>query len=95
MAGKCEGMVALVTGASQGGSGTGLAIEYGGPEARDATMVPVRAKAGEQKAIDALGRHADKLARGLAEVEFTLDLHGCTLDQAHARLLHGLAHGIP
>ncbi len=26
MAGRCEGMVALVTGASQGGSGTGLAI---------------------------------------------------------------------
>jgi NAD(P)-dependent dehydrogenase (short-subunit alcohol dehydrogenase family) len=26
MSGKCEGMVALVTGASQGGSGTGLAI---------------------------------------------------------------------
>jgi DNA-nicking Smr family endonuclease len=32
-----------------------------------------------------------KLARGLAEPDFTLDLHGCTLDQAHARLIHGLA----
>ena len=26
MSGKCDGMVALVTGASQGGSGTGLAV---------------------------------------------------------------------
>ena len=26
MAGRCDGMVALVSGASQGGSGTGLAV---------------------------------------------------------------------
>jgi DNA-nicking Smr family endonuclease len=32
-----------------------------------------------------------KLARGLASPDFTLDLHGCTLDAAHSRLLHGLA----
>lgn len=32
-----------------------------------------------------------KLARGLAQPDFTLDLHGCTLDAAHGRLLHGLA----
>lgn len=32
-----------------------------------------------------------KLARGLADPDFTLDLHGCTLDAAHGRLLHGLA----
>jgi DNA-nicking Smr family endonuclease len=32
-----------------------------------------------------------KLARGQASPDFTLDLHGCTLDQAHSRLLHGLA----
>jgi DNA-nicking Smr family endonuclease len=31
-----------------------------------------------------------KLAKGLAEPDFTLDLHGCTLDTAHGRLLHGL-----
>jgi len=30
------------------------------------------------------------LARGLTHPDFTLDLHGCTLDQAHSRLLHGL-----
>jgi DNA-nicking Smr family endonuclease len=31
-----------------------------------------------------------KLAKGLAHPDFTLDLHGCTLDAAHGRLLHGL-----
>jgi len=32
-----------------------------------------------------------KLARGEASPDFTLDLHGCTLDAAHSRLDHGLA----
>jgi DNA-nicking Smr family endonuclease len=32
-----------------------------------------------------------KLARGMAEPDFTLDLHGASLDAAHARLDHGLA----
>lgn len=32
-----------------------------------------------------------KIARGLAEPDFTLDLHGCTLDTAHTRLMRGLA----
>ena len=31
-----------------------------------------------------------KLARGLASPDFTLDLHGATLDAAYARLDHGL-----
>jgi DNA-nicking Smr family endonuclease len=31
-----------------------------------------------------------KLARGLVQPDFSLDLHGCTLDAAHSRLLHGL-----
>jgi DNA-nicking Smr family endonuclease len=31
-----------------------------------------------------------RLARGTAQPDFTLDLHGCTLDAAHGRLLHGL-----
>lgn len=38
-----------------------------------------------------------RLAKGGVQPDFTLDLHGCTLDQAHARLDHGLtqalAHG--
>jgi DNA-nicking Smr family endonuclease len=31
-----------------------------------------------------------KLARGLVQPDFTLDLHGASLDAAHARLGHGL-----
>ncbi len=31
-----------------------------------------------------------KLGRGAVSPDFTLDLHGCTLDSAHSRLLHGL-----
>ena len=43
-----------------------------------------------------LGAHAldatwdRKLAKGQTQPDFTLDLHGCTLDAAHSRLLHGL-----
>jgi DNA-nicking Smr family endonuclease len=32
-----------------------------------------------------------RLARGLVPPDFALDLHGATLDAAHARLEHGLA----
>ncbi|GGC24111.1 DNA mismatch repair protein MutS [Novosphingobium marinum] len=32
-----------------------------------------------------------KLGRGLVEPDFTLDLHGASLDAAHGRLLHGLS----
>ena len=32
-----------------------------------------------------------RLAAGQVAPDFTLDLHGCTLDSAHARLDHGLA----
>jgi DNA-nicking Smr family endonuclease len=35
-----------------------------------------------------------KLARAALAPDFTLDLHGCTLDQAHARLDHGLTLAI-
>jgi DNA-nicking Smr family endonuclease len=35
-----------------------------------------------------------KLARAAIAPDFTLDLHGCTLDQAHARLDHGLTLAI-
>lgn len=35
-----------------------------------------------------------KLARGLVAPDFTLDLHGHSLDQAHARLEHGIAQAL-
>ncbi|MDG2003217.1 MAG: Smr/MutS family protein [Novosphingobium sp.] len=44
--------------------------------------------------LDAHGLDAGwerKLARGLAHPDFTLDLHGASLDAAHSRLLHGLS----
>ncbi|MEZ5744314.1 MAG: Smr/MutS family protein [Sphingomonadaceae bacterium] len=31
-----------------------------------------------------------KLSRGISEPDFTLDLHGCSLDAAYWRLMHGL-----
>jgi fructokinase len=54
-------------------SGTALAIDCDGPEARDASSLPARAAGGEQKAIDALSRHADRLGRGLAVIVNLLD----------------------
>ncbi len=54
-------------------SGTALAMDCDGPDARDASTIPARAAAGEQRAIDALARHADRLGRGLAVITNLLD----------------------
>jgi fructokinase len=54
-------------------AGPSLARDCDGPGARDAGGLPARAAAGEQIAIDALARHADRLARGLAGVITLLD----------------------
>lgn len=54
-------------------SGTGLARDCDGPEARDASQIPARAAAGEAQAAAALARHADRLARGLAVVINLID----------------------
>ena len=54
-------------------SGTGLAIDCDGPEARDASSIPARAAAGEAKAKAALARHADRMGRGLAVIVNILD----------------------
>jgi fructokinase len=54
-------------------SGTGLARDCDGPDARDASTIPVRAAAGEARAQAALARHVDRLARGLAVVINVLD----------------------
>ena len=47
MSGKCEGMVALVTGASQGGSGTGLAVRL----AAEGAKVGITARSAEEYVI--------------------------------------------
>ena len=54
-------------------SGTSLARDCDGPDAKDASGIPARAAAGEQKAIDALARHADRLGRGLSVITNLLD----------------------
>ena len=54
-------------------AGPSLARDADGPGARDASSLPARAAAGEATAITALERHADRLARGLAQVVNLLD----------------------
>jgi len=54
-------------------AGPSLARDCDGQGARDAHGIPARAAAGETKARDALARHADRLARGLAQVVNLLD----------------------
>ena len=54
-------------------AGPALAADADGPGARDASALPARAAAGDARAIAALARHADRLARGLAQVVNLLD----------------------
>jgi fructokinase len=54
-------------------AGPSLARDCDGEGAHDASGIPARAAAGETKAQAALARHADRLARGLAQVVNLLD----------------------
>ncbi|HLB98833.1 MAG TPA: ROK family protein [Acetobacteraceae bacterium] len=54
-------------------AGPALARDCDGPGARDASAIPDRAAAGEHRAREALARHVDRLARGLAVVINLLD----------------------
>jgi fructokinase len=54
-------------------AGPSLARDCDGEGAHDASGIPARAAAGETKARDALTRHADRLARGLAQIVNFLD----------------------
>ena len=54
-------------------AGPSLARDCDGPGAHDAGGLPARAAAGDQAAIAALDRHADRLARGLTVVINILD----------------------
>ena len=56
---------------------------YRAPQA-PATSAPVRGAHGLDASWDR------KLARGDVSPDLTLDLHGCSLDQAYSRLMHGL-----
>ena len=54
-------------------AGPSLARDCDGEGAHDASHIPARAAAGEARAKAALERHADRLARGLAQVVNLLD----------------------
>ena len=54
-------------------AGPALAADADGPAARDASHLPGRAAAGDAVAAAALARHAERLARGLAQVVNLLD----------------------
>ena len=53
--------------------GPALAADADGPGARDASTLPARAAANDTQATAALARHADRLARGLAQIVNLLD----------------------
>ncbi len=65
-----------------------------GPVAEAAPATATRAPVlSQHRPIGAHGLDTNwdrKLAKGQMAPDFTLDLHGCTLDAAHSRLLHGL-----
>jgi fructokinase len=54
-------------------AGPSLARDCDGPGAHDASGLPARAASGDKAAADALARHAQRLARGLAVVINILD----------------------
>ncbi len=73
-------------------------MPVGNPRQRGAAASPsvpaAPRRQGNTASLDRGGLDAGwdrRLARGLVAPDFTLDLHGCTLDAAHARLDHGLA----
>jgi len=69
-------------------SGTGLAQDCDGPTARDASQIPARAAAGDPAASAALDRHADRTARGLAQIVNFLDPDAIVLGGGLSNLDH-------
>jgi fructokinase len=69
-------------------AGPSLARDCDGPDARDASLLPARAAAGDKQAIAALARHADRLARGLAVVINILDPDAIVLGGGLSNMEH-------
>ena len=69
-------------------SGTGLAEDYFGPGARDATAIPQLAADGDKAAQAALDRHANRLARALANLTNLLDPDAIVLGGGLSNLPH-------
>jgi fructokinase len=69
-------------------SGSSLARDCDGPGAHNASGLPARAEAGDQLAIDALARHADRVARGLAMIVSILDPDAIVLGGGLSNMPH-------
>ena len=69
-------------------AGPALARDCDGPGAHDAGGLPDRAAAGELRASEALARHADRLARGLAVVINLLDPDAIVLGGGLSNMPH-------
>jgi fructokinase len=69
-------------------AGPSLAHDCDGPGAHDASGLPDRAAGGDQAAIAALDRHADRLARGLAVVINILDPAAIVLGGGLSNMRH-------
>jgi len=69
-------------------AGPALAAEADGPAARDATQLPARAAAGDQRATAALATHAERLARALAAISCILDPDVIVLGGGLSNLTH-------
>ncbi|HVC63315.1 MAG TPA: ROK family protein [Acetobacteraceae bacterium] len=69
-------------------AGPALARDCDGPDAHDASLLPARAAAGELCARHALARHADRLARGLAQVINLLDPDAIVLGGGLSHMEH-------
>ncbi len=73
-----------------GGGGLPQRATYVTPPVRQrpAPPVPPAGKALGREGLDSSWDR--KLSRGVFAPDFTLDLHGCTLDAAYSRLMHGM-----
>jgi fructokinase len=69
-------------------AGPALAFEADGAGARDASQLPARAAAGEERATRALAVHAERLARGLAVICSLLDPDVIVLGGGLSNLAH-------
>ncbi len=68
--------------------GSALAEDCDGPGHRDASGLPARAEAGDAAAIAALDRHAERLARGLAQIINILDPSAIVLGGGLSNMKH-------
>ena len=69
-------------------AGPSLAEDCDGPGHADARDIPARAAAGDARAIAALARHADRVARGLAVIVNILDPDAIVIGGGLSNMAH-------